>query len=352
MSQPTNYNKVRNFSEWAAANPGTVYSGADMDQEFDNIETTLDATLNNLAIIQRDDGKLANASVHQDSFSSTALSLIASDWTPRGLWATATAYVIGDVVENSGASYVCSVVHTSGTFTTDHTAGKWIAINGGVAASEIVSSPVGSLTASNVQSALQELDADLTAHLNDTADAHDATAISYAGSSGLSAVTAEAALDELAVEKANDANVVHLTGAELISGDKTFTGKISATATTTGNIWRSPKTITTVSADAPSTYTAAGIVGGIIVRTGLTTSRSDTMDTATNIIAALVDPYVGMSFELTVINNSGWSIFLLSGAGLTMTAETIPSAAKLSLVGIITGVGIPAITVYPTGRYS
>lgn len=47
---------------------------------------------------------------------------------------------------------------------------------------------------------------DLDAHLNDTTDAHDATAISYAGSTGLSATTVEAALDELDTEKSSTAH--------------------------------------------------------------------------------------------------------------------------------------------------
>lgn len=40
-------------------------------------------------------------------------------------------------------------------------------------------------------------------HLVDTADAHDASAISYAGGTGMSATDVEAAIDELATEKAN-----------------------------------------------------------------------------------------------------------------------------------------------------
>jgi hypothetical protein len=43
--------------------------------------------------------------------------------------------------------------------------------------------------------------ADLESHIADTVDAHDATAISYAGSTNLSSTTVEAALDELDTEK-------------------------------------------------------------------------------------------------------------------------------------------------------
>lgn len=62
---------------------------------------------------------------------------------------------------------------------------------------------------------------DLAAHLADTTDAHDATAISYAGATGISATNVETAIDELATEKAN------LTGG-------TFTGAVTVNDGTGG----------------------------------------------------------------------------------------------------------------------
>lgn len=43
----------------------------------------------------------------------------------EGPWVTATSYAVGDAVENSNASYICIVAHTSGTFATDLAALKW-----------------------------------------------------------------------------------------------------------------------------------------------------------------------------------------------------------------------------------
>lgn len=45
-------------------------------------------------------------------------------------WTTTTAYVIGDLVTEAGEWYRCLIVHTSGTFTTDLAAGKWV-VSGG-----------------------------------------------------------------------------------------------------------------------------------------------------------------------------------------------------------------------------
>jgi len=129
MPQPPAYIRGQNLIDYAAANPDNPYPSALVETEFNEIKETLDPTLANLALIQRDDGKLINGSVHQDSFSTAALALIASTWTPKGLWATATNYVVGDVVEESATGYVCATAHTSGTFATDHTAGKWTVLS-------------------------------------------------------------------------------------------------------------------------------------------------------------------------------------------------------------------------------
>lgn len=44
---------------------------------------------------------------------------------PKGQWLTATAYVLGDLVYQSGSQYECIQAHTSGTFATDLSAAKW-----------------------------------------------------------------------------------------------------------------------------------------------------------------------------------------------------------------------------------
>ena len=43
----------------------------------------------------------------------------------KGAWATSTAYVLNDVIEENGSAYICVTAHTSGTFATDLSAGKW-----------------------------------------------------------------------------------------------------------------------------------------------------------------------------------------------------------------------------------
>ena len=43
----------------------------------------------------------------------------------RGAWQTATAYGLGDLVRSGKSSYICTIAHTSGTFSTDLGASRW-----------------------------------------------------------------------------------------------------------------------------------------------------------------------------------------------------------------------------------
>lgn len=80
----------------------------------------------------------------------------------------------------------------------------------------------------------------MASHTGDTSDAHDASAISYAGGSGMSATDVEAAIDELATEKAS------LSGAA-------FTGDVSVTeassTTITASVSGSKAVLTASAAD-------------------------------------------------------------------------------------------------------
>lgn len=132
MSQPTPYARLYHFESELGTEHGTH-----LDNEFGAVKATLDETLANLALVQRDDGYIRNQTVHSYAFSSDALALMAangssqsSPWIPVGMWATATLYHVREIVEHSdGKSYVCTTQHTSGTFATDHAAGKWIVLS-------------------------------------------------------------------------------------------------------------------------------------------------------------------------------------------------------------------------------
>ncbi len=161
MAQPTAYTKYTNFAQEESANVGgrsTVRTDR-VDAELANIETTLQETLENLALIQRDDGKLLDALVEYYNLSASCkAAVLATKWTSRGLWATATAYVVNDMVDMGGSSYICAIAHTSGVFATDYAAGKWQIFVAASSAGGVSFTPTTNISASNVQAAIEEVD--------------------------------------------------------------------------------------------------------------------------------------------------------------------------------------------------
>lgn len=125
MSQPPAYTRQFDFSDFQSTAPATPLPGNQVDAEFNAVKTTLDATLSNLAVIQRDDGRLRNRSVHPESISNATLTMLNSDLVQRGAWVTLTVYAVNDLVTESSRVYLCLVAHTAGTFATDLAAGKW-----------------------------------------------------------------------------------------------------------------------------------------------------------------------------------------------------------------------------------
>lgn len=94
MAQPTPYDPSFDFSDFSALNPDIPQPGVSLDAQFNAIKLTTDETLANLALIQRDDGLLANGIVTADSLSDELYAGIS-----RAIpWATATAYEPGDLL--------------------------------------------------------------------------------------------------------------------------------------------------------------------------------------------------------------------------------------------------------------
>jgi len=128
MAQPTGFTRQFNFNDFQTTSPSTPLPGVQVDNELNAAKTNLDDLNANIAKIQRDDGLLANQSVHKNSFDVDALALIGlSGYTVSGDWSAANAYTAGTLVNFNDATYLATVAHTSvSAFATDKTAGKWI----------------------------------------------------------------------------------------------------------------------------------------------------------------------------------------------------------------------------------
>lgn len=167
----TKYTRNYDFESFQAGAPSAPLPAAQIESELDEIKTVTDATIDELAKIQRDDGALANSSVHTDAFSPSALALMGGSWTPKGAWVTATAYVVGDVVSESTLGYVCAAAHTSGTFATDLAAGKWVPIGGDASGDAAAAATSATNAAASAAAAAASAAAAATSETNAAADA-------------------------------------------------------------------------------------------------------------------------------------------------------------------------------------
>jgi hypothetical protein len=130
-----------------------------VDALLQAIKTCTDQIIDNLALIQRDDGQLLDSSVTIASLSTQVRALLSSTaWSVKGAWVGGTTYKVGDLVLQGGIVYVCMVAHTANVFATDLAAGDWGQVTANATAATTSFSPTGTIAAITVQSAIAELD--------------------------------------------------------------------------------------------------------------------------------------------------------------------------------------------------
>ena len=128
MAQPTPYSRQYNFSDFQTSSPSDPLPATQVETELNSVLSNLSGLNANIGMIQRDDGKLKNQSVHKSAFDTDSLALMGlSGFTVKGSWASATAYVEGDLVDYNSATYLATAGFTSNvSFTVDANAGRWI----------------------------------------------------------------------------------------------------------------------------------------------------------------------------------------------------------------------------------
>lgn len=124
MAYPTRYELSYSFDDFQQVNPTTPLPADKLEIELNNLALTTDQIIDNLSVIQRSDGALANASVGIDQLKSE-VSIGINDVST---WITAKAYVVNNAVYFGYSVYRCIVSHTSGVFLTDLASGKWLLV--------------------------------------------------------------------------------------------------------------------------------------------------------------------------------------------------------------------------------
>jgi len=110
--------------------------------------------------------------------------------------------------------------------------------------------------------------------------------------------------------------------------------------------------VTTDATEGARTYTAAELVGGMILRDCAGGSRSDVAPTGTAIVAAIAGCIIGSSFKFTIRNTSdaAETITLTTGTDVTLSGTmTIAQNNSKRFLVVVTSVTSHTATIYSLG---
>jgi hypothetical protein len=174
VSQPTPFTRSYSYTNSFAANPTQTFPGSALDAELNDIATTTNQILGNLALLQNDSGTVANGSIGAAQLSPS----LQIGFTVPTVWTPGTAYSASPAatVFNGNAFYPCLVSNTSSSsFAADLAAGYWVLIENLsdiplVTANQIAITPSGGIVTTDVQDAMYGLDSRITTNTTSLAD--------------------------------------------------------------------------------------------------------------------------------------------------------------------------------------
>lgn len=113
-------------------------------------------------------------------------------------------------------------------------------------------------------------------------------------------------------------------------------------------------TVTTDSTAGANTWTAAELIGGLLLRDPAGASRNDVTPTAALIVAGIPGCIAGSSFEFTIKNTADADelLTLTAGAGVTLSGGmSVPYNHSRRFLAVVTdaGAGTEAVTIYSFG---
>lgn len=135
-------------------------------------------------------------------------------------------------------------------------------------------------------------------------------------------------------------------GAQLFSQEKTAIAP-------TGRVLGGAMTASTITTAAAVTYTAAQLLGGLVLRDPNGGGRSDVTPTAALLAAALPGVQAGTAFEFTIRNtaDAAETITITAGTNVTLSGTmTIAQNNTKRFLAVFTATGTtPTVTIYSLG---
>jgi hypothetical protein len=363
----SSYTRYRRYAQFQSENPDTVLNGTDLDVDYDRIKVVCDALVAGLADVRRDDGGVKNTSVGVDQLKTEVLTLL-DGVTPRGAWVTSTSYAVCDLVRQANVLYFALVAHTSGVFATDLAADKWMAISAATNASSVGNVPAGSISATDVQAALNELDtekqpidATLTAIAAVTVAANK---LVYATGVDAFATTDFTATARTLLAGADAAAMRGTLGAVSKGGD-TMTGALELSGAPTSSLHAATKEYVDNTASARSAPVRQTIMGGpvssstglpnLLPATGATLNfTSQNVSASSPVVVAAANGF-GVTGALDLVGYSSanltWTGLTASRAAATpnflyvlVNADATLTTGKTLLAPIYQWGGVPSTT--------
>jgi parallel beta-helix repeat protein len=316
MSQPTPYTPTTDFSQQEANNASgrSTVNTAALDAEFAAIDTTLDQTLANLQLLQRDDGRLRDTIVEIHTLDQGVLNLMGG-WVLKGAWLTVTPYEVNDLVSSGEYTYVCKTAHTSGaTFDSSY----WTRFGFAGSADAAIAAAQASASASSAASSATIS----TAGANSSQTFSLAAAASASAASG-SATTATTKAGEASASATNAANSAASLPNAVVAGPSKV-----VISNATGTAWEY-KTYQEVVEEVDTSYRGSEQIGHISTGSGAvaTTVQAKLRETV-SVLDFGADP-TGVTDSRTAIVNAiatGKDVYFPKGTYRTNSGITISTS--------------------------
>lgn len=243
MTVPTKYNPSYSYTGFESVSPASPKPGAQLDNDFAQIEQSIDELVDALGEVRRSDGALANGVVGPDQLSAA----LVMGFTIEGQWTDGTVYDAADGVTYGTSFYKARVAHTAAPATRpDLDATTWMFLftfdsiavgDNAVTTAKIVDGAVttpkiADLAVSSAKIGTGEVSTVNLAAMSVTSAKLADASVSAAKIVDASVSAAKLAVDAVTTAKILDANV---TTAKLADANVT-TAKLAAAAVTAAKI--------------------------------------------------------------------------------------------------------------------
>lgn len=270
----------------------------------------------------------------------------------KGDWSASTLYVVDDgVLGPDGLPYIAIAPSTN----VSPPAAEWELLMESPNALGVPFTPAGSVAATNVQAAIEEVDADVTAHVGDASGAHAASAIAFTPAGSIAAATVQAAVEE--VDSDVTAHVGDASGAHAASAIAFTPAGTIAAATVQAAIEEASGDLTThKSADDHTGYALldgtrpfTAVIGGVTPASAEHLATKGYVDDRAAVVTNGARVYYLQ--ESVASDIGGYKVALPTPPALNQhtTVTACSGTGDTAVEEFATPLGVPNITSLPSG---